>query len=156
MNGCYYERKELKMENHYEALGLNMNATQEAIKAAYRDIVKENHPDINPSPEAKEKVQKANKAYAILGDVKLREEYDEMFKATLKYIVNDMFSELDEAFTKYENAIDEKFDYYNQRTEETSEFLKQLREELDEMDDEDLFQESEPVSRKKKRFFWKR
>lgn len=36
----YYERKELKMENHYEILGLNMNATQEEIKAAYHDIVK--------------------------------------------------------------------------------------------------------------------
>lgn len=88
--------------------------------------------------------------------MKLREEYNEMFKATLKNIVNDMFSELDEAFTEYENAIDEKFEYYNQRTEETSEFLKQLREELDEMDDEELFQESEFVSRKKKKFFWKR
>lgn len=58
------------MENPYEILGIKEGASQEEIKAAYREQVKKYHPDKhqnNPLHElAEEKLQEVNEAYDIL------------------------------------------------------------------------------------------
>lgn len=54
----------------YEVLGVSRNASQEQIKAAYRELVKKYHPDNyrnNPLEGlAKEKMQEINEAYDML------------------------------------------------------------------------------------------
>lgn len=56
--------------NPYEVLGVSENATQEEIRAAYRELVKKYHPDQyanNPlSDLAQEKLKEINQAYDML------------------------------------------------------------------------------------------
>ena len=58
------------MQNPYEVLGIREGASQEEIKAAYREQVKKYHPDKhqdNPLQElAEEKLQEINEAYEYL------------------------------------------------------------------------------------------
>jgi signal recognition particle GTPase len=61
------------MNEPYETLGVNKNATAEEIKQAYRDKSKEQHPDKGGDEE---KFKETSQAYAIIGDPKKREQYD--------------------------------------------------------------------------------
>jgi molecular chaperone DnaJ len=58
------------MQNPYEVLGIKEGASQEEIKAAYREQVKKYHPDRyqdNPLQDlAEEKLQEINEAYEYL------------------------------------------------------------------------------------------
>ena len=55
------------MRNPYEVLGISPNATDEEVKAAYRQMARKYHPDNytdNPlSDLAQEKMQEINEAY---------------------------------------------------------------------------------------------
>ena len=58
------------MSNPYEVLGIRQGASEEEIKAAYRELVKKYHPDKyqnNPLADlAQEKLQEVNEAYDYL------------------------------------------------------------------------------------------
>jgi curved DNA-binding protein CbpA len=62
--------------DYYAILGVNKNATGEEIKAAYRRIAKQCHPDKNPDPASKEKFQQIAEAYAVLSNPNKRAQYD--------------------------------------------------------------------------------
>jgi len=49
-----------------EIMGLPRGATQKEIKAAYRRLAREWHPDLNPDPHAKRKMEELNAAHALL------------------------------------------------------------------------------------------
>lgn len=68
------------MQNHYEVLGLSMHATQEAIRRRYRELVRQYHPDVNPSPQAKEKFLQIQEAYQVLSDPERRRHYDALLR----------------------------------------------------------------------------
>ena len=61
---------------YYNVLGVPPNATLTEIREAYFRKVKECHPDINPSQEAKEQFILVRDAYKILSDVDRRVGYD--------------------------------------------------------------------------------
>ena len=61
---------------YYNVLGVPPNATLTEIREAYFRKVKECHPDINPSQEAKEQFILVRDAYKILADVDRRVGYD--------------------------------------------------------------------------------
>jgi DnaJ-class molecular chaperone len=64
-------------QNHYDTLGVDRRCTTAQIRAAYRRLVKEHHPDVNhTAPEATRRVQALNTAHATLSDPVRRAEYD--------------------------------------------------------------------------------
>ncbi|MEO6034751.1 MAG: DnaJ domain-containing protein [Verrucomicrobiota bacterium] len=63
--------------DHYATLGLDRNCTTGQIRAAYRALAKQHHPDLNGDlTDAKTLTQAINSAYEILGDPARREDYD--------------------------------------------------------------------------------
>ena len=64
-------------KNHYATLGLDRRCTLAQIRAAYRLLAKQFHPDLNPgSPAAIAHTQELNAAYEILSDPERRRAYD--------------------------------------------------------------------------------
>ena len=56
---------------------MSSDASSEAIKKAYRRLIKQYHPDLNPgSREALDKTKALNQAYDVLGKPERRREYD--------------------------------------------------------------------------------
>jgi DnaJ-class molecular chaperone len=79
MNHCRPEK------NHYATLGLDRRCTLAQIRAAYRLLAKQLHPDLNPnSPAAIQHTQELNAAHKTLGDPARRREYDRELDAGKK------------------------------------------------------------------------
>jgi len=71
------EEEEVKAEDLYEVLGLRRGADPDEIKAAYRQMVKECHPDLRPGDaEAAKHFREVSNAYTTLLHVGLRRMYD--------------------------------------------------------------------------------
>ncbi|MBP5793389.1 MAG: DnaJ domain-containing protein, partial [Spirochaetaceae bacterium] len=67
----------MSMDDLYQVLGVNRNASSDEIKKAYREAAFKYHPDRNPGDaDAEEKFKSINSAYAILGDEAKRADYD--------------------------------------------------------------------------------
>jgi DnaJ-class molecular chaperone len=63
--------------DHYAALGLDRGCTDAQIRAAYRLLARQAHPDVNGgSPEAVARTQALNAAHETLSDPGRRREYD--------------------------------------------------------------------------------
>jgi len=65
-----------RFSNHYEALGVEKNASKSEIKAAYRKLALKYHPDKNKDPDAVSIFLDIQQAYEILSDETLRRRYD--------------------------------------------------------------------------------
>ncbi len=65
-----------KILNYYEILGVQVDATPEELKEAYRKFALKNHPDRNRAPDSEERFRDGSKAYNTLRDPELRAEYD--------------------------------------------------------------------------------
>lgn len=67
--------------DYYEALGVERQASADAIKRAYRKLAQKYHPDRNPDDAAaEERFKEISEAYAVLSDPGKRRQYD-MFGA---------------------------------------------------------------------------
>ena len=65
-------------KDYYEVLGVNRDASEDAIKKAYRKLAMKHHPDRNPdNPKAEEHFKEAKEAYEILSDAQKRTAYDQ-------------------------------------------------------------------------------
>jgi hypothetical protein len=56
----------MTLADYYQILGLPVNSSVNDIKKAYRQQARKYHPDINPSPEAKDKFIIVTEAYEFL------------------------------------------------------------------------------------------
>jgi DnaJ-class molecular chaperone len=66
------------MKDYYGVLGLTRGAGEREIKAAYRKLAKQYHPDVVKGDKKKEaRMYEIQEAYGCLGDMKQREQYDQ-------------------------------------------------------------------------------
>ena len=72
-----------KKRDYYEVLGVPRDASEEAIKRAFRRLALEFHPDRNKGDGASEKFKEINEAYQVLTDTKKRTTYDRFGHAGL-------------------------------------------------------------------------
>ncbi|XP_031287484.1 uncharacterized protein LOC116146219 [Pistacia vera] len=73
--------------DYYATLGVAKSASSKEIKAAYRKLARQYHPDVNKEPGATEKFKEISAAYEVLSDDKKRAMYDQYGEAGVKSTV---------------------------------------------------------------------
>ncbi len=68
----------VKYQDYYATLGVPKNASDDAIKKAYRKLARQYHPDVNKSAGAEAKFKSLSEAYEVLGDPAKRKRYDSL------------------------------------------------------------------------------
>lgn len=68
----------MKFKDYYETLGVPRDATQDAIKGAYRKLARKYHPDVSKDANAEPRFKELGEAYAVLKDPEKRAAYDRM------------------------------------------------------------------------------
>jgi DnaJ-class molecular chaperone len=64
-------------KDYYRVLGVTRNASDRDIKAAYRKLARQFHPDVNQGdPKAEERFKEVGEAYGVLSDPESRRRYD--------------------------------------------------------------------------------
>tara|TARA_B100000700_G_C15051850_1_gene860669 strand:- start:972 stop:1913 length:942 start_codon:yes stop_codon:yes gene_type:complete len=68
-------------KDYFKSLNLDRSATSYQIKAAFRNLARKYHPDLNPNDlEAEEKFKEINEAYEVLSDPTKRKKYEQYGK----------------------------------------------------------------------------
>ncbi|KAL5575722.1 hypothetical protein UlMin_017421 [Ulmus minor] len=70
--------------DYYATLGVPKSASGKEIKAAYRRLARQYHPDVNKQPGATEKFKEISAAYEVLSDDNKRALYDQYGEAGVK------------------------------------------------------------------------
>jgi len=102
------------LPNYYRLLGLVQSAKAEDIKAAYRRLAKELHPDLNQTADAAERFQQVMDAYETLSDPKLRQAYDDVLKPVVKKAA-DMAASAPGVVEGVTNLVGGLMDKFNRR-----------------------------------------
>lgn len=62
--------------DYYETLGIARDASKDDIRAAYRKLARQYHPDVSKEADAEAKFKEINEAYQVLSDDERRARYD--------------------------------------------------------------------------------
>jgi molecular chaperone DnaJ len=105
--------------DYYDILGVAKDATKEDIKASYRKLALQYHPDRNPdNKEAEDKFKEATEAYEVLSDDGKRQRYDRFGHDGIRggqdfgqyQNINDIFSMFGDIFGSRGGASGSIFD----------------------------------------------
>ncbi len=76
--------------DHYTILGVSRTASVIEVRAAYRQLAREHHPDANPDPEAETKMRRINQAWETLRDAERRSTYDRTLPSMRRPVARPM------------------------------------------------------------------
>ena len=68
----------MEYKDYYATLGVPRTASEKEIKAAYRKLARQYHPDVNKDPKATDRFKTINEAYEVLSDATKRSKYDQL------------------------------------------------------------------------------
>ncbi|MCB1769426.1 MAG: DnaJ domain-containing protein [Candidatus Competibacteraceae bacterium] len=68
----------MEYKDYYQILGVNRDASEEAIKKAYRRLARKYHPDVSKESGAEERFKEVAEAYEVLRDGEKRAAYDRL------------------------------------------------------------------------------
>ncbi|MBC7798281.1 MAG: molecular chaperone DnaJ [Pyrinomonadaceae bacterium] len=98
--------------DYYEILGVNRNASEQELKAAYRKLAVQYHPDKNPdNAESEDRFKEAAEAYSVLSDEKQRGSYDRFGHAGVSSAASAGFSGGAAGFTNLEDLFSDLFGF---------------------------------------------
>lgn len=66
----------MEFKDYYQIMGVPRDASQEAIKRAYRKLARQYHPDVSKEAKAEDKFKELGEAYEVLKDPEKRAAYD--------------------------------------------------------------------------------
>src|SRR5438445_10857988 len=68
----------MKYKDYYAVFGMDLTATADEIKKAYRKLARKYHPDVSKEAGAEEKFKEVAEAYEALKDPEKRAAYDQL------------------------------------------------------------------------------
>jgi len=68
----------MEYKDYYATLGVARTASEKEIKAAYRKLARQYHPDVNKDPKANDRFKAINEAYEVLSDPTKRSKYEQL------------------------------------------------------------------------------
>ena len=68
----------MKYKDYYQILGVGRDASEDAIKKAYRRLARKYHPDVSKESGAEEHFKEVSEAYEVLRDAEKRAAYDQL------------------------------------------------------------------------------
>jgi curved DNA-binding protein len=68
----------MEYKDYYQILGVTRDASEEAIKKAYRRLARKYHPDVSKESGAEERFKEVAEAYEVLRDAEKRAAYDRL------------------------------------------------------------------------------
>ncbi|WP_163555368.1 molecular chaperone DnaJ [Helicobacter suis] len=117
--------------DYYELLGVERNASKEAIKKAFKQLARKYHPDYNPdNKEAEEKFKRISEAYSVLSDDEKRQIYDRYGKEGLEGRGMGGFNDLSDIFSNLfgeDSIFGSAFGFSNATRQKQSKIPKDLR-----------------------------
>ncbi|HUV49666.1 MAG TPA: molecular chaperone DnaJ [Anaerolineae bacterium] len=98
--------------DYYEILGINRNASGSEIKAAYRKLALQYHPDRNPGDKASEEsFKEAAEAYEVLHDPQKRNIYDQYGHQGIEGTGFSGFGGFDDIFSSFGDIFEDFFGF---------------------------------------------
>ncbi|UCE52488.1 MAG: molecular chaperone DnaJ [Desulfobacterales bacterium] len=106
--------------DYYDILGVNRNASEDELKASYRKLALNYHPDRNPgNKEAEDKFKEAAEAYEVLRDPEKRSIYDQFGHQGLEGSGFSGFGGFEDIFSSFSDIFEDFFGFGMRRRSRT-------------------------------------